>query len=299
VAGTGRGQELIYGMTAASSASTDAGLGLVSFNSTSPGTINTIGAFTGVVAGQSVRGIALAPASNTLYAISSSAAAAQLYTVNLSTAALTPVGPGFALTGNASNALTLSLNPVTNEIRVATRDPTNNNYRVSPSTGALLGQDTSFAWAAGDPNAATAPNVIGLAHSNNASGAASTTVYGWEWNTDTLVRIGGPGGTPSPNGGLLTTISTPGGFLTTNAGMGMCISGATGTLYVSHDDPATGTMMSLYTRDLSTGTETLIGAYPTGTFIHEFVVFTPVPESTLALSVVGLIGVLLSAHHRR
>jgi hypothetical protein len=42
-AGTGRGQELIYGMTAASNANTDAGVGLVSFNSTTPGTINTIG----------------------------------------------------------------------------------------------------------------------------------------------------------------------------------------------------------------------------------------------------------------
>jgi hypothetical protein len=294
----GRGQELIYGMTAASSASTENGIGLVSFNSTTPGTINTIGAFSGVVSGQGLRGIALQPSTNTLYAISSSAATAQLYTVNLSTAALTPVGSGFTLTGNTSNALTLSFNPVTNEIRVATRDATNNNYRVSPSTGALLGQDTSYAWAAGDPNAANTPNIIGLAHTNNAPGAASTTVYGWEWNTDALVRIGGPGGTPSPNGGLLTTINTPSGFLTTNAGMGMCISGATGKLYVSHDDPATGTMMSLYTRDLTTGAETLIGAYPSGTFIHEIAVFVPVPEPT-ALGVAGLAGVLLTARRRK
>jgi hypothetical protein len=124
-------------------------------------------------------------------------------------------------------------------------------------------------------------------------------VAGWEFNTDALVRIGGPGGTPSPNGGLLTTINTPGGFLTTNAGMGMCISGATGTLYVSHDDPATGTMMSLYTRDLTTGAETLIGAYPAGMFIHEIAVFVPVPEPTLVLSMAGLIGVLLAAHRRK
>jgi hypothetical protein len=65
--------------------------------------------------------------------------------------------------------------------------------------------------------------------------------------------------------------------------MGMCISGATGTLYVSHDDPATGTMMSLYTRDLTTRAETLIGAYPANTFIHEIVLFRLVPEPTLAI----------------
>jgi hypothetical protein len=298
-ASTGRGQELIYGMTSTGSTSTLAGVNLVSFNSTTPGTINTIGAFTGVVSGQSLHGIALQPTTNTMYAISSSAAVAQLYTVNLSTAALTPVGSGFTLTGNASNALTLSFNPVTNEIRVATRDGTNNNYRVSPSTGALLGQDTSFAWVAGDPNAATTPNITGLAHTNNAPGAASTTLYGWEYNTDSLVRIGGPGGTPSPNGGLLTTINTPSGALTFNAGMGMCISGATGTLYVSHDDPATGTMMNFYTRDLTTGAETLVGAYPSGTFIHEIAVFTPVPEPTVALGGAGLAGVLLAARRRK
>jgi hypothetical protein len=97
----------------------------------------------------------------------------------------------------------------------------------------------------------------------------------------------------------VTTINTPSGFLTTNAGMGMAISGATGTLYVSHDDPATGTMMSLYTRDLTTGAETLIGAYPSGTFIHEIAVFVPVPEPTLVLSMAGLIGVLLAAHRRK
>ena len=143
------------------------------------------------------------------------------------------------------------------------------------------------------------PNIIGLAHTNNAPGAVSTTVYGWEWNTDALVRIGGPGGTPSPNGGLLTTINTPSGFLTTNAGMGMAISGATGTLYVSHDDPATGTMMSLYTRDLTTGAETLVGAYPSGMFIHEIAVFVTVPEPTVALGGAGLAGVLLAARRRK
>jgi hypothetical protein len=67
----------------------------------------------------------------------------------------------------------------------------------------------------------------------------------------------------------------------------MAISVATGTLYVSHDDPAAGTMMSLYTRDLTTGAETLIGAYPSGTFIHEIAVFVPVPEPTLALGGAG------------
>jgi hypothetical protein len=296
--GAARCQELIYGMTTASSTSTAAGINLVSFNSTTPGTITTVGAFSGVVAGQNLHGIALQPSTNTMYAISSdtTGGAFQLYTVNRTTAALTAVGSGFNLGGNTSTALTMSFNPVTNEIRVATRDGTNNNFRVSPTTGALLGQDTSFAWAAGDTNAGSPISVIGLAHTNNGS---SATLVGWEYNTDALVRIGGTGGTPSPNGGVLTTVGTsPAAALTFNAGLGMAISGATGTLYVSHDDPAAGTSMSLFTRDMTTGAETLVGAYPAGTFIHEIAVFTPVPEPALTLAGAGLIGWIVARRFR-
>ncbi len=55
----------------------------------------------------------------------------------------------------------------------------------------------------------------------------------------------------------------------------MDISGATGILYVTHDDPNTGASMNLYTRNLTTGAETLLGAYPGGTFVADLSVFIP------------------------
>jgi hypothetical protein len=286
-------QELIYGMTAANSVGTSAGLALVRFNSTTPGTVTTISSFSGVASGQSLRSIDFQPSSGQLFAISTNNAAGQLYTVNLATAALTPVGTGFTLTGNFNNVVSMGFNPVTNEIRVVTRNTTNNNYRISPLTGALIAQDTDMAYIAGDPNAGAPPAIVAIAHTNHMPGASSTTLYAWDFKNDALVTVGGPAGKPSPNGGTLSTVNTPTGFLTSNSAVGMSISSATGILYVTHDDPVSGTTMSLYTRNLATGAETFVGAYPSGTFVADISVFVPVPEPASVLA--GVAGMLCAA----
>jgi hypothetical protein len=297
-AGPSAAQDVIYGMTAGTSIGSDSGVGLVRFNAATPGTITTIGNFTGVTAGQGLRTIDFSPANGQLYALSSNIDVAQLYTVNLSTAALTPVGSGFSLNGNTSNTVSLGFNPVTNEIRVVTSG--NQNYRVNPTTGTLIAQDTSLAYAAGDVNVGKAPAMVAVTYSNHAAGASTTTAYGWDYLNDALVRIGGPNGTPSPNGGSMSTIGmpTPPTTLTNQAAVGMSISPVTGTLYVTHDDPATGGFMSLYTRDLVTGTETLVGAYPTGpaSFVADISV-APVSEPVWTLAGAGLAG--LAATFRR
>src|SRR5205085_1607038 len=138
-----------------------------------------------------------------------------------------------------------------------------------------------------DPQAGIVPDVPAAAYSNNVAGATQTTLYVWDYNTDTLARVGSIGGTPvSPNTGLTFTINNPTPVLLTfNAGMGMDISGASGTLFVTHDDPATGATANLYTRNLTTGAETLIGAYPAGTIVADISVAiaggpTPTPTAT-------------------
>ncbi len=275
--------EKIFGMTAASSASTAAGISLVSFDSTTPGTITTIGNFSGVTAGQSLRSIDFRPSTGQLYALSSSAATAQLYTVNLSTAALTPVGTGFTLPSTNAR-VEIEFNPVADNIRVVGGAPTNNNSTLNPVTGSLIAQQTNLAWAAGDVLFGSIPSICGIAYSNNTSGASSTTLYGFDFITGALVRIGGVGGSPSPDLGQMTTINNPPAALSFNAGLGIDISGASGTLYETHDDP-TGAAMNFYRRDLTTGAETLVGAYGSGLFIVDISVQPlAVPEpSTLLL----------------
>lgn len=274
--------ELIYGMTAANSGSASGGLNLVRFDSASPNTITNVGAFTGLSAGHLLRSIDFRPANGQLYAMSTNSAAlatAQLYTVNLTTAALTPVGGPITLGTNANVRLEMDFNPVADRIRVVTGGDrgTTNNFRVNPNDGTLVATDTSLSWTVGDVNDGFAVSIIGGAYSNNRNGATTTTLYAWDYNSDSLVTIGSVNGVPnSPNSGIMSSIDSPAVALTANAGLGMDISARTGILYVTHDDPATGTSMNLYTRNTTTGAETLIGAYPAGTFVSDISV-TPGP----------------------
>jgi MYXO-CTERM domain-containing protein len=72
----------------------------------------------------------------------------------------------------------------------------------------------------------------------------------------------------------------------------MSISPVTGILYVTHDDPATGGFMSLYTRDLVTGAETLVGAYPADNPFVADISVAPVPEPAWTLAGAGLAGLV-------
>jgi Domain of unknown function (DUF4394) len=261
--------EVIYGMTTAGSLSISPGLNLVWFNSDTPGTINNVAAFSGVVIGQALRSIDFRPSTGVLYAISTGILSAQLYTVDLVTAVCTPVGSGFPITSIVNGRVEMEFDPVTDVVRVVTGGITGNNLRVNPTTGELIATDTDLAYASGDPLEGHLPSIVGAAYSDNVAGAGTTTLYAWDFDFDSLVTIGGLNGTPSPDAGQLFTIQAPPGLLRFNALLGMDISGATGTLYVTHDNPSDGTSMALYTRSTTNGAETLIGDYPIGTFVGD------------------------------
>lgn len=85
--------------------------------------------------------------------------------------------------------------PVNDILRIVTLNDI--NVRISPSNGDIIAIDTDLN---GDVS------VSDIAYTNNFSTATETTLYGIDMKNDELVRIGGVNGTPSPNGGTMTTI---------------------------------------------------------------------------------------------
>lgn len=275
--------ETIYGVT-------DAGA-LVRFDSATPGALTNIGTVTGLLTGHTTRGIDFRPFNGELYLIStdSTGGTAQLYTVNLSNAALTPMGASFALTGNTSTRVSMDFNPAADRLRIVTADTVENNFRWNPVTNAFVQADASLLYDAGDPNSSTNPPfVAGVAYDRNDNDPTTgTTLYAYDFDLDDFSTIGSPNGTPvSPNAGTMFTIGNA-GIVTTSASFGFDIS-ISGVAYVNAN---VATNDNLYTVNLSTGQLTLVGSL--GTTMLDISAVVPEPAS------LGLVGLSLAGLVRR
>lgn len=210
---------------------------LITFDSATPNATTTIGPVD-VAAGEIVRGIDFRPATGQLYAIASTGTAPsfsnRVYTINKAGGAATQVGAAtFTTTGAVSG---VDFNPVPGALRVVTEDE--ESFRVNPITGAATAEAAKLA---------PANKIVGAAYTNNAAGANNTTLYGIDANdsgapenpTDNLVRIGGPGGAPSPNGGQVNFVAPlrdPAGSpvdITDTEPASFDVSGQTGTAFLA------------------------------------------------------------------
>ncbi len=127
------------------------------------------------------------------------------------------------------------------------------NRRLSPISGAVLGLDTPLTYAAGDPQAGATPRIVHTAYTIT-PGSNTSTLFGIDSEANTLVRIGGVGGTPSPNDGTITTIG-PLGFDFTNFG-GMDIAPGASFAYAALNISSVPHLVQI---DLATGAGTIIG----------------------------------------
>jgi hypothetical protein len=248
--------------------------------------IQNVAAITGLTAGHTLRGIDFRPSDARLYALSTATnnSSAQLYTINLATGAATPIGAGFTLTGNTSTRISLDFNPVVNALRVVTGS--GQNYRVNANNGTLIAQDT---------NISGNPLISGIAYTNNVAGAATTTLYAYDFLTDNLGTI------IPPNNGTFNFVGNSGIF-TGDAGSGFDISGATGNAYFSADDlfGSPGAGDEFFRVNLATGAFTQISiddVFSGALNLLDFSIEVPTPGSlVLALAALGL---LAGTHQRR
>ena len=226
---------------------------IISFDALTPGTLSSNVALTGLAAGESLIGIDYRPATGTLYGVAISATTSRVVIVNPTSGVVTGVGAGFTPLLATVPAYGIDFNPVPDRIRVM--NSAGLSIRLNPNDGALAGTDTALAYVAGDPGAGAAPQVSQVAYTNNFGGTPNTTLFGIDFATDVLVRIGGVDGTPSPNTGALTTVGSLGVVTSTLAG-GFDIETGTGTAF---SVLRVGTVSNLYRVNLTTGAATLVG----------------------------------------
>ena len=255
---------------------------LETFDSATPGTILTGVAVTGLQAGETLLGIDRRPATGEIYGLGSTS---RLYVINSTTGAATQVGSAGAFTLSGT-AFGFDFNPTVDRIRVTSN--AGQNLRLNPNDGTLAGTDTAANYAAGDPNAAATPRIVGSAYTNNFSGAVTTTLFVIDSNLDILATQGGPGGIPSPNGGSLFTVGAL-GFNTSDL-VGFDLSGLTGAAFASLTGP-TASNSQLFTINLGTGAATLVGTIGGGVPLTGLTAAAVPEPSSLLLLGSGVLGV--------
>lgn len=255
---------------------------LVNFDTATPGTTSTV-TITGLMGGDFLSDIDERPATGQLYGLANTAGTGRLYSIDRFTGEAT-------LQSTVSTALTgsffgVDFNPVVDRLRIVSDQ--GQNLRIDVSTGAAT-LDGTLQFAAGDANAGTPPQVVASAYSNNFAGTASTTLYGLDLSTQSLVTQS------PPNAGTLNTIGSLSNILFAEAGFD--ISGISGLAYAVLNG------FELVQVNLATGVTTSLGAINAPSSIVGFAAqsgITAVPEPSSALLVLAAAALFFRVRQRR
>ncbi len=247
---------------------------LVSFRPGTPSTLLSDSPVTGLQSGETLFGLDFRPSTGDLLALGS---AIRVYTIDTTTAVATVVGAGFApaLSGAAFG---FDFNPVPDRIRVVSESDV--SARLHPDTGALAGTDTSVDFAVGDVNAGQPRTIFASAYTDDFAGTTKTTLYGIDSALDILVRQGGVDGTPSPNGGALTTIGALGTDTSLDTNFDISPYGGA---FATFTAPA-ATSSSFATVNLATGATTSFGTIGGSSVIVAMAYEVPLAPRVLAVT---------------
>ncbi len=190
---------------------------LLTFNAARPDHILERRPLQGLPAGDKLVGIDFRVARGVLYALAQSG---RLYTLELGTGQLTPVGAGTPPVALKGSAFGVDFNPAADRVRVVSN--LGQNLRLHPDTGAQvdgenlrpgLQSDPYLRYAWSDVNHARAPEVVAAAYTYNPNDGKLTTNYAIDAALGTLVLQGSREGTQpmvSPNTGQLRTVGSLG-----------------------------------------------------------------------------------------
>jgi hypothetical protein len=234
---------------------TDANV-LISFEAIDPSvTLSTI-AITGVQIGEQVVGIDFRPATGQLFGLGSSG---RIYTIDIGLGIATQANM-VTITGNDVD-FGFDFDPVADALRIVSDG--NTNLRATAGGSGTVAIDSNVQFAAGDVNAASNPNIVAAAYSNNFDGSTTTTLYGIDSNLDILVRQ------DPPNAGTLTTIGSLGVDAGSLAGFDITEGN------VAYAVLNVGGASRLYLVNLGTGSARLVGDTPAGLTIRGIAVGLP------------------------
>ncbi|KAA0127346.1 DUF4394 domain-containing protein [Chryseobacterium sp. SN22] len=204
------------------------------FNPNSPMPVSK--SMSGLQSGESILGIDFRPANGQLYALGSSS---RIYTINIGTGAATAVGTSFGtLTGTDFG---FDFNPTVDKIRVVSN--TGQNLRLDPVTGGITMVDGIL-----NPGS---PMIGAAAYTNNMAGAASTTLFVIDHNTDKLYQQN------PPNNGVLVETGSLGINITSSNGFDIGSMSQKAYLMAT-----VGSTTKLYSINTSTGAATAVSDFP-------------------------------------
>lgn len=216
---------------------------LISFNSTSPGTLIASTPISGLPDGTTILGIDFRPANGQLFALGSDS---RLYRIDTASGAATAAGN--AAFNPALNGMEFGFdfNPTVDRIRLVSDAA--QDLRLNPNNGAVGAVDGAIGYNTADRNAGTPANLVASAYTNNFGTSTSTVLFGIDSNLDVLV-IQNP-----PNNGTLNTVGS----------LGIDASGPVGFDIMSDrlgvDSAFASINGSLYIINLGSGAAMLVGA---------------------------------------
>ena len=238
---------------------------LFRFDTATPQTLTSTTAITGLAASDVLVGTDFRPSTGQLYGVAANVGAntVRVYTINPTTGVATGVGTAQNVaTITGATKFGVDINPVADLIRVTTDLPSDgsaaasntNNFRLNPTTGALVAIDADLDFTA--LPAGSAPEVA-VAYTNSFAGAPNTTtLFGIVSGTDRLA-INGVVGTP---GAVLLDVGALG--VNTSIVAGLDIFGPANTAVAALN---VGGVSQLYSVNLATGAATLINTIGAGT----------------------------------